>query len=366
MKHEIIIGNAQKMVGIKDKSIGLVVTSPPYPMIEMWDEIMSSQNSKIGKALQDNNGQCAFELIHLELDKVWAEVERVLIPGGFACINIGDATRTINKEFALYPNHSRIISAFIKLGFSNLPNILWRKQTNAPNKFMGSGMLPTGAYVTLEHEWILIFRKGTKREFKSDEQKQRRKESSFFWEERNVWFSDLWDLKGVKQKVSNSSTRERSAAFPFEIPYRLINMYSLKGDIVLDPFVGTGTTSIAAIATERNSIGIEIDESFLDVITQNINAASIEYLNKIIDFRIEQHSKFINERALDKSKNIIKHYNHNLQLPVMTTQETEINFSKLLSINQLSETTFNSMYENDKADQPIPTFIKKKIRQLVV
>lgn len=77
----------------------------------------------------------------------------------------------LTKNFQLYPNHARIINAFHALGVSNLPNILWRKQTNAPNKFMGSGMLPAGAYVTLEHEWILIFRKGGKRIFKSPENK---------------------------------------------------------------------------------------------------------------------------------------------------------------------------------------------------
>lgn len=201
-KHKIIIGAAQKMEPLENNSIELVVTSPPYPMIKMWDEVMAKQNPEIQTYLDKNDGANAFEFMHLELDKVWKEVERVLIPGGFACINIGDATRTINGNFSLYPNHSRIIAAFLKLGFSNLPNILWRKQTNAPNKFMGSGMLPSGAYVTLEHEWILIFRKGGKRQFKSDIQKLRRKESSFFWEERNIWFSDLWDLKGQNKRLT--------------------------------------------------------------------------------------------------------------------------------------------------------------------
>ena len=151
MNHDIIIGNAKRMDSIGSNSVQLVVTSPPYPMIEMWDEIMGSQNPEITKALKKEDGSLAFELMHQELDKVWEEVYRVLTPGGFACINIGDATRTINDEFALYPNHSRILSAFLKLGATNLPNIIWRKQTNAPNKFMGSGMLPSGAYVTLEH-----------------------------------------------------------------------------------------------------------------------------------------------------------------------------------------------------------------------
>jgi DNA modification methylase len=342
--HRLIIGAAQKMEQINDNSIELVVTSPPYPMIEMWDEIMSKQDPGIQTALDQKNAAKAFELMHLELDKVWKEIERVLIPGGFACINIGDATRTINGEFALYPNHSRIISAFQRLGVPNLPNILWRKQTNAPNKFMGSGMLPSGAYVTLEHEWILIFRKGGKRQFKTEAEKLKRKESSFFWEERNIWFSDLWDLKGTKQKIDNSETRKRSAAYPFELPYRLINMYSLQGDTVLDPFLGTGTTSLAAIASNRNSVGYEIDPMFLNIINVNIESTSIEFYNSIIQSRIDQHINFITERTADIKKSEIKHYNQNLNLPVMTNQETDMKFLFVADVKGQQPNTIVASY----------------------
>lgn len=342
--HNIIINAAQNMEQLKDNSIELVVTSPPYPMIEMWDEIMAKQNPEVQAALDKNDGAKAFELMHLELDKVWAEVQRVLIPGGFACINIGDATRTINGEFALYPNHSRIISAFQKLGMSNLPNIIWRKQTNAPNKFMGSGMLPSGAYITLEHEWVLIFRKDSKRQFKTENEKLRRKESSFFWEERNVWFSDLWELKGTKQKIDNSETRKRSAAYPFELPYRLINMYSLQNDTVLDPFLGTGTTSLAAIASNRNSIGYEIDPMFLNIITENIKSTPLAFFNSIIQNRIDQHIKFITERSADNKKGDIKHYNENFKLPVMTNQETEIKLRFVIDVDTKSESNIEAKY----------------------
>lgn len=334
--HKIIIGAAQNMEQVDDNSIALVVTSPPYPMIEMWDDILAKQNAKIQKALDNGESYEAFEMMHAELDKVWKEVERVLIPGGFACINIGDATRKIKDNFALYSNHSRIISAFSKLSMSNLPNIIWRKQTNAPNKFMGSGMLPSGAYVTLEHEWILIFRKGSKRHFKTEQEKLERKESSFFWEERNVWFSDVWDLKGTKQKIENSETRKRSAAFPFEIPYRLINMYSLQGDTILDPFLGTGTTCLAAIASNRNSIGYEIDPAFLGIITQNIESMPVGFYNSIIENRISQHVNFINERKANSKKGEIKHFNSNLNLPVMTSQETNIKFRFIKGIGRLN------------------------------
>ena len=168
-EHHIIIGNSNDMEALDACSVEMVLTSPPYPMIDIWDEQFSQQNPKIEKFLTDGNGLAAFELMHQELDKTWAEIYRVLIDGGIACINIGDATRKIGNSFQLFSNHARILNKCIDLGFSVLPTILWRKQTNKPNKFMGSGMLPTNAYVTLEHEYILILRKGTNRGFYPEE-----------------------------------------------------------------------------------------------------------------------------------------------------------------------------------------------------
>ena len=155
--HKLLVSNSKKMKGVQPESVHLVVTSPPYPMIAMWDEIFSLQNKIIKSFLDKNNGPKAFEWMHRELDKVWEEIDRVLVNDGIACINIGDATRTIDGNFQLFSSHSRIISKFIDLGFINLPNIIWRKPTNSPTKFMGSGMYPPGAYVTLEHEYILVF-----------------------------------------------------------------------------------------------------------------------------------------------------------------------------------------------------------------
>lgn len=332
-EHTIYTGLSQDMNLVADNSVELVVTSPPYPMIEMWDEIMSAQNSDINEALQSSDGVRAFELMHRELDKVWGEVCRVVVPGGIVCINIGDATRTLNGVFSLHSNHARVINYFINNGFVNLPNILWRKQTNAPNKFMGSGMLPAGAYVTLEHEWILIFRKGGKREFRQEADKVRRRKSSFFWEERNVWFSDLWEnLKGIKQSITNPSSRLRSAAYPFDIPYRLINMFSLVGDTVLDPFLGTGTTSLAAIASGRNSIGYDVDSNFVELARETILNASTYDLNMHILERVESHEKFVRERVLLGKE--LKHYNAKIELPVMTSQEREIEFEYLSKLSQ--------------------------------
>ena len=293
----------------------------------MWDEIFSKQNPVIGTALENKDGDRAFELMNIELDKVWKEVYRVLKDGGIACINIGNATRKIGEEFKLYPNNSRILQYCITLGFSSLPEILWRKQTNAPNKFMGSGMLPAGAYVTLEHEHILILRKGKKREFRSTEDKLRRQKSAFFWEERNIWFSDIWeDLKGTKQNNIDKNTRERSGAYPFELAYRLINMFSLREDIVLDPFLGTGTTTAAAMATARDSIGFEIDLNLADHIFSRLSGM-VGFSNQIIENRIENHLHFVSERA--KSKGDLGYASKVYGFPVMTRQETEITFDEL-------------------------------------
>ncbi len=323
--HKIYIKDSRQLDFIDDATIDLVVTSPPYPMIEMWDAIFSDFNIDIKTALDNQDGDFAFELMHQELDKTWFELYRILKDGGFACINIGDATRTIGKNFQLYSNHARIIQCLKKAGFDALPVILWRKQTNAPNKFMGSGMLPAGAYVTLEHEYILIFRKSSKRNFRTAEDKLLRYQSSFFWEERNNWFSDIWfDLKGINQKLKPKQLRFRSAAYPFELAYRLINMYSLKQDLVFDPFLGTGTTAFAAITSCRNSVAAEIDSGFQDLIHEEA-IQNLTLYNDHITKSINDHFDFCSRYSQTKGQ--LKYVNKHYQVPVMTKQELELRFN---------------------------------------
>jgi modification methylase len=335
--HRIHFKNARKMSGVGDKTVALMVTSPPYPMIEMWDEAFIQKNRSVKKALADGRGMDAFELMHRQLDPVWREVHRVLVPGGIACINIGDATRTVKGTFTLYPNHARILTALTALGFLPLPEILWRKQTNAPNKFMGSGMLPPGAYVTLEHEHILIVRRGDKREFLRPSEKRNRQGSAFFWEERNQWFSDVWmDLKGTTQRLDDTDARKRSAAFPFEVPYRLINMFSVKGDLVLDPFLGTGTTMAAAMAAGRNSVGYELTRDFLPVIHNRLETL-VAFSNKRIAGRIAGHRAFVAQR--EKEKGPLKHRNAPYGFPVVTRQEAHLFINPLEKIEIRDETS---------------------------
>lgn len=323
--HRIKIGDSRDIGFIGDRSVDVVVTSPPYPMIGMWDEVFGAQCEEFKEGIMEGNGEKAFEAAHEELDKVWRECWRVLKEGGFMCINIGDATRSIGGRFKLYDNHSRIVRGCIDIGFEELPGIIWRKQSNAPNKFMGSGMLPGGAYVTLEHEYILIFRKGGKRVWGEDEDKKRRKESGYFWEERNKWFSDVWEVKGVRQSMDGGG-RERSAAYPFEIPYRLINMYSQYGDVVLDPFCGIGTTMIAGMVLGRDSIGVDIDGSMVGFIDKRIEDMGVEGMNQVIEDRVRSHKDF------EKQRGGMKYWNGELECGVITKQEEGIRMHRVKEI----------------------------------
>ncbi|MHA1285470.1 MAG: DNA-methyltransferase [Promethearchaeota archaeon] len=303
-------------------TVDLLITSPPYPMIEMWDSTFSSLNEEIKYALEKENGKSAFNLMHKELDKIWKEVCRVIKPGGIVCINIGDATRTIKNNFQLFPNHIRIENFFINNGFIELPSILWRKPTNSPTKFMGSGMLPPNAYVTLEHEYILIFRKSALKR-KIPPKSDTRYNSAYFWEERNKWFSDIWfDIRGMQQKLTEKENlRARSAAFPIEIPYRLINMFSIYGDTILDPFWGTGTTTLAAMISARNSIGYEINPDFMEIFKEKIKNIK-ELTDKINYKRLLEHIDFIKEYR--ESKKDIKYLSIYYKFPVITSQEIKI------------------------------------------
>ena len=268
-KHEIVIGDSRYMYEIESNTVHLVVTSPPYPMIEIWDNLFKKLGCK------------TFDEMHDYLNEVWRECKRVLVDGGIACINIGDALRKVKGIFRLFPNHSKIIERFEELGFVTLPYILWKKPTTKPNAFLGSGFLPTNAYVTLDCEYILLFRKGNIRKFKPKD--PYRYASYFTKQERDVWFSQIWDIKGVKQE--NRELERRVAAYPEEVVFRLIRMFSIIGDTVLDPFLGTGTTTKVAIELHRNSIGYEIDENLLSLIKNRIRTTGVRIKDEDIVLR---------------------------------------------------------------------------------
>lgn len=351
--HRLIIGDASDMDEVQRQTIDLVVTSPPYPMIEMWDDAFCAADPGIEHLLKRCAAEQAFERMHALLDKVWQELRRAVKPGGIACITIGDATRTFDGHFQLFANHARIIAGMKRVGFTQLPAILWRKPTNAPTKFMGSGMLPAGAYVTLEHEYVLIFRQNGKRIFDDEALKKQRRRSAFFWEERNEWFSDIWlDLRGTPQALNQDNMRQRSGAFPLNLPYRLINMFSLKGDMVLDPFLGTGTTMLAAMCCGRNSIGYEVDAALQAVVLRHLVAVP-EIANRIIAQRLSDHVAFVQERL--KKKMDIKYRNRFYGFPVVTRQEVDLQFERVSHMQFISEDRFKVVHApSEHPETPVP------------
>lgn len=333
-EHRTFVGDSREMSQIGEDEVELIVTSPPYPMIEMWDDLFAGLSNEVFDRLKGDDGKGAFEAMHTELNKVWDEISRVLVPGGIACINIGDATRKVDNSFQVYPNHVRVIDSFLERGFQPLPDILWRKPANSAAKFMGSGMLPPNAYATLEHEYILIFRnEGRRRRFTPGS--QRRYSSAYFWEERNEWFSDMWmDVRGTLQELNRGKLRERSGAFPLELPLRLINMYSVYGDTVLDPFWGTGTTSMAAMIAGRNSVGYELQQEFMSVFHDRVDQIpSISH--DTASRRLQRHREFVHRR-LDEGEEL-KYTAQNYDFPVTTKQEKRIQFYTVDDIQQTSE-----------------------------
>jgi hypothetical protein len=305
-------------------------------MIAMWDAAFARMNPDLsGAGERISDAPRRFELMHAELDLVWGAAFAALKPGGFLIVNIGDATRTVEKSFQLYPNHARVIAACTRIGFNVLPGILWRKPTNAPNKFMGSGMLPAGAYVTLEHEHILVFRKGERRRFTSEAEKLRRRSSAIFWEERNNWFSDIWqNVRGARQSLSGEMPRDRSAAFPFEFAYRLIHMFSLQGDTICDPFLGTGTTTLAAIAGARHSMGMEIEAAFEGNIVGLLRSC-VKDLNESTGTRLARHRDFMLER--ERTGRAPAYWNAAHNCAVVTAQERDLTLLRTLGLVRTSD-----------------------------
>jgi DNA modification methylase len=328
-EHVVHVADAREAVAdLADDAVDLVVTSPPYPMVEMWDESFTAQDPAIGEALDANDGDHAFELMHDLLDEVWTELPRVVSEGGIVVVNVGPATRTLDR-FRQYPNHEAISRRLRGHGFQSLPGVLWRKPTNSAAKFMGSGMRPPNAYVTLEHEHLLVFRNGGLRQ----PDPEARDAAAYFWEERNAWFSDLWEFTGERQALSGAAAdaRDRSGAFPLDLPLRLVRMFSVYGDTVLDPFWGTGTTSLAALVAGRSSVGIERDPDLVGAFDARV-ADAPELSAALVRERLDRHREFVAERrAAGKTLQYdAEHYD----FPVVTKQERSLRLYETAAVTR--------------------------------
>lgn len=246
--HRLVNGDSRDLSFIDDKSVHLVVTSPPYWNLKKYNE----NPNQLGH-IND------YETFLSELEKVWKHVFRILVPGGRLVCVVGDvcvARRHFGRHL-VFPLHADICVRCRRIGFDNLNPILWHKIANAsyevPNgsKFLGKPYEPN-AIIKNDMEFILMQRKPGGYRKPTNEQ---RKESKISKDEFNQWFQQIWNIPGA-------STRQHPAPFPLELAKRLVRMFSFVGDTVLDPFCGSGTTMIAAIRTGRNSVGVEIDSEY--------------------------------------------------------------------------------------------------------
>ncbi len=251
---KIYIGDSRKMEVVDDESIELVVTSPPY-----WHLKDYGVEGQIGY------GQTLHEYLR-DLYRVWRECYRVLKAGRRLCINIGDqfARSIIYGRYKIIPLHAEIIAQCEDIGFDYLGSIIWQKKTTMNTTggatVMGSYPYPPNGLVEIDYEFILLFKKPGKTLRVDRSLKERSVLTKEEWKE---YFSGHWHFGGARQNG-------HEAMFPDELPKRLIKMFSFVGETVLDPFLGSGTTVKVALGLERNAIGFEINDKYLDVIQSKL------------------------------------------------------------------------------------------------
>jgi modification methylase len=260
--HRIRCADARDLRVLKDESVHLIVTSPPY-----WTLKDYPVNERQLGALQD------YERFLLELDKVWEECIRVLVPGGRICCVVGDVCiprKRVGRHHVV-PLHADITVRIRKLGLDSLTPILWFKIANGALEAEGNGAgfygkpYQPGAIVKNDFEYILFFRKGGAYRSPSTAQKAL---SMLSKAEMKNWLKTAWtDIRG------ESTRRGHPAPFPVEVAERLIRLFSFAGDIVLDPFVGTGTTTLAAMNVGRNSVGTDCDPGFIRMAKERLQLA---------------------------------------------------------------------------------------------
>ena len=252
--HRLILGDSRNLSCIKDKSVHLIITSPPYWQLKDYG----------------NDGQIGFhdsyESYINNLNVVWAECFRVLHDGCRLCINIGDqfARSVYYGRYKVIPIRTEIIRFCETLEMDYMGAVIWQKQTTmnttGGGAIMGSFPYPRNGILKIDYEFILIFKKQGKAPVPTVEQK---KLSEMTKEEWNTYFASHWNFGGAKQDG-------HIAVFPEELPHRLIKMFSFAGETVFDPFMGSGTTALAARNLQRNSIGYEINPDFKQYYKQKV------------------------------------------------------------------------------------------------
>lgn len=254
-KHTLVTGDSRNLSLIPDKSVHLIITSPPY-----WQLKDYGNDNQIG--FHDS-----YEGYINNLNMVWSECNRILHDGCRLCINIGDqfARSVYYGRYKVIPIRTEIIRFCETLGMDYMGAIIWQKQTTmnttGGGAVMGSFPYPRNGILKIDYEFILIFKKQGKAPAPLLEQK---KLSEMTKEEWNTYFASHWTFGGAKQDG-------HIAVFPEELPHRLIKMFSFAGETVFDPFMGSGTTALAARNLQRNSIGYEINPDFVDYYKQKVD-----------------------------------------------------------------------------------------------
>jgi site-specific DNA-methyltransferase (adenine-specific) len=323
-QHIIINGDCRNMSELQDKSVHLIITSPPY-----WQLKDYGNDNQIG--FNDS-----YEQYINNLNLVWKECFRVLHDGCRLCINIGDqfARSVYYGRYKVIPIHSEIIRFCETIGFDFMGQIIWQKtttmNTTGGGAVMGSFPYPRNGIVKLDFEYILLFKKQGNAPKPTAEQKAL---SAMTNEEWNTYFNGHWYFNGAKQD-------KHLAMFPEELPKRLIKMFSFPQEIVLDPFMGSGTTAAVAKALGRNSIGYEINGDFIPLIKNRICSNLLEDAqikeftqNKTIDVNEEIGKlpyRFVDVHKTDKKIDVKK-----LQFGSKIDKDSSTEREELFSVKQV-------------------------------
>ena len=274
-QHHVVIGDSRHMASIEDQSVQLVVTSPPY-----WQLKDYGTDNQIG--FHDS-----YESYINNLNLVWKECYRVLEDGCRMCINIGDqfARSVYYGRYKVLPIRTEIIKFCESIGFDYMGAVIWQKKTTTNTtggaSLMGSYPNPRNGVVSIDYEFILIFKKlGKPRVIP----KGIKEASKMTKEEWKTYFDGHWYFRGAKQDG-------HIAVFPEELPKRLIKMFSFVGETVLDPFLGSGTTSLAAKNLSRRSIGYEINKEFLPYIEKKVGSVNIGVSEENIEINFSEEIK---------------------------------------------------------------------------